>query len=390
MVLTGIGGYGANVVNWMAPLEAAGTAAIRAIVDPLGEQSPAWPGLAARGIPRFDSLEALAAAGITADLDVIASPIAFHAGQCLAALEAGMHVLCEKPLCADIADADRMIAARDRAGRQVSIGYQWSHSEAVQALKADIRAGRLGAPVELRTRVPWPRRASYYARNRWAGRIRDDAGRAVFDSPVNNATAHYLHNMLYVLGPAVDRSIEPVAVTAELYRANPIENFDAACCRIETAGGVPILFFSAHCVDAHSNPVLDYRFDEAVVTLDARHSLTARFRNGRTVDYGNPDADAARKLVSSVAQAAAGEAGRGTPCGVEAAMMHTRCVNALQQMPVQAFAPDMLRHEPDAGGDTLTYMPGLAGAMTRGFEEGRLFSEMDHPWAIPATRVDLG
>ncbi len=387
VIVTGIGGYGANYVKWLQPLEAAGRARLRAVVDPFGEQSPVWPELAARGVPRFDTLEAACAeAGITADHAAISSPIALHADHCCAALAAGMHVLCEKPLCATLDEASRMIAAREQAGRQISIGYQWSYSDAVRTLKADVLAGRLGAPVELRTHVIWPRRASYYARNRWAGRLRDDAGRTVFDSPVNNATAHYLHNMLYVLGPDMNRSVAPVSLTAELYRANPIENFDAACCRIETAGGVPLLFFSAHCVDAHSNPVLSYRFEDAVVAFDADRHLVATRRDGSLTDYGSPDADPPRKLALSLDWAATGQPGIEW-CGVEAALMHTRCVNALQQLPVHTFPPDVIRQSTDPQGDTLTYVPGLADAMIQGFEEGRLFSELGLPWAASAQRI---
>lgn len=52
----------------------------------------------------------------------------------------------------------------------------------------------------------------YNGRNAWAGARDDGAGTWILDSPINNATAHYLHNVLYVMGPAVDRSIRPVSV----------------------------------------------------------------------------------------------------------------------------------------------------------------------------------
>ena len=48
--------------------------------------------------------------------------------------------------------------------------------------------------------VSFPRPLSYFKRNDWAGHLRTPAGEDVLDSPLNNATAHYLHNMLYVLG----------------------------------------------------------------------------------------------------------------------------------------------------------------------------------------------
>ena len=128
----------------------------------------------------------------------------------------------------------------------VAIGYQWSFSPAIQRLKGDIAAGVFGAPKRLKTIVLWPRDETYYSRNRWAGKQRDEAGNPIFDSPVSNACAHYLHNMLYVLGDAVDRSAIPSRVSAELYRAHPIENYDTAALRCWTDRGVEILFIVSH------------------------------------------------------------------------------------------------------------------------------------------------
>ena len=57
------------------------------------------------------------------DAVVVASPAATHAQVVLDALDAGLHVFCEKPLCITIADADAILAARDRAGKVVQVGY---------------------------------------------------------------------------------------------------------------------------------------------------------------------------------------------------------------------------------------------------------------------------
>src|SRR5215218_7474673 len=51
------------------------------------------------------------------ELAVIATPSHVHADQAIAALERGKHVVCEKPMALSVADADRMIAASQRAGK---------------------------------------------------------------------------------------------------------------------------------------------------------------------------------------------------------------------------------------------------------------------------------
>ncbi len=62
---------------------------------------------------------------LTCKLDalVIAAPDPFHPALAVAALDAGLHVMCEKPLALTLAGCDRIAAARDRAGRVVQVAY---------------------------------------------------------------------------------------------------------------------------------------------------------------------------------------------------------------------------------------------------------------------------
>jgi predicted dehydrogenase len=387
VALIGIGGYGAYNLELVRQLQGAGRVRLAAVIDPMAEKSPHWPGLMAEGIPSFPTLAEFKRAGVAADLAVISSPIAFHAEQSCEALAMGMNVLCEKPMAATIEDAYRMRAVRDASGKFLEIGYQWSFSRAIQDLKRDILAGRLGAPLRLLTSVGWPRTSAYYGRNTWAGRLRDDAGRWVLDSPVNNATAHYLHNMLYVIGPALERSATPVAITAECYRANPIENYDAACCRVETREKAEILFFTAHCVQEEVGPVFRFIFENATVEYKPRGNILARFSDGREADYGNPDLDPVRKVMHCVEQCTTGAAAN--VCGPEAALAHTLCVNAMQDVPIHNVDPKWIERLTHNGGETLTFVPGLSEAIRLGGEQGRLFSEMQLPWACPAVRIPL-
>ena len=64
------------------------------------------------------------------DAVLVASPAATHVEVTVAALEQGLHVFCEKPLAITLADIDRIVAARDRAGRVVQVGYMKRHDPA--------------------------------------------------------------------------------------------------------------------------------------------------------------------------------------------------------------------------------------------------------------------
>ncbi len=76
------------------------------------------------------------------DAVVIASPDPLHPGHVTAALAAGLHVFCEKPLCYAVADIDRLIAARDAAGRVLQVGYMKRFDPSYEALQALLDAPR--------------------------------------------------------------------------------------------------------------------------------------------------------------------------------------------------------------------------------------------------------
>ena len=64
------------------------------------------------------------------DAVVIAAPDPFHPELAVAALDAGLHVLCEKPLALTLDGCDRIKAARDRAGRVLQVAYMKRHDPA--------------------------------------------------------------------------------------------------------------------------------------------------------------------------------------------------------------------------------------------------------------------
>ena len=72
------------------------------------------------------------------DAVVVCSPAGTHAQIVLDALDAGLHVLVEKPMCITVADADRIVAARDRAGKVVQVGYMKRYDPAVERLAGDL------------------------------------------------------------------------------------------------------------------------------------------------------------------------------------------------------------------------------------------------------------
>src|SRR5690625_2091738 len=95
------------------------------------------------------------------DIDIIdiCTPNMFHAELAIAALEAGKHVMCEKPLAVTPAEVRRIIEARDRSGREVMTAQHQRFVGVSQALKREIDAGALGEVYHARG---WMQRRSAY------------------------------------------------------------------------------------------------------------------------------------------------------------------------------------------------------------------------------------
>jgi predicted dehydrogenase len=72
------------------------------------------------------------------DAVLVSAPAATHAEITLAALEAGLHVFVEKPMCITLADADRIIGARARAGTIVQVGYMKRFDPAWERMLAEL------------------------------------------------------------------------------------------------------------------------------------------------------------------------------------------------------------------------------------------------------------
>src|SRR5690606_28432529 len=72
-------------------------------------------------------------------------PNSLHAEWTVAAIEAGKHVLCEKPFVLEPADIDRIAAARDSAGVVVAEGFMYRHEPLTARVRALVSDGAIGA-----------------------------------------------------------------------------------------------------------------------------------------------------------------------------------------------------------------------------------------------------
>lgn len=83
----------------------------------------------------------------TIDAVYIPLPNNLHLEWCVRALEAGKHVLCEKPLCLASEDIERLIIARDRSGKHIEEAFSYRNHPQWRAMESLIHTGAIGAPV---------------------------------------------------------------------------------------------------------------------------------------------------------------------------------------------------------------------------------------------------
>ena len=101
-------------------------------------------------IPRTTTDWRALAADPRVDAAVIATPNGLHAEQAVAFLEAGKHVLVEKPMARTLAEADAMVAAARGSGARLMVAHCWRFHADVRALRARVAAGELGEVVKTR------------------------------------------------------------------------------------------------------------------------------------------------------------------------------------------------------------------------------------------------
>lgn len=156
IVLVGIGGMGQVYVRELLERKDEGLFRITGAVDPRPDRCGQYKELRELGVPCVAGLADLYR-DHKAELTVISSPIQFHREHVCLALERGSHALCEKPAAGTIQEVRRMMEAEKASGRWAAVGYQWSFSGAVQALKKDISSGLFGRAKRMKCLYLWPR-----------------------------------------------------------------------------------------------------------------------------------------------------------------------------------------------------------------------------------------
>jgi UDP-N-acetyl-2-amino-2-deoxyglucuronate dehydrogenase len=126
---------------------------------------------------------------LLADKDVelvsVATPHPSHAELAIRALRAGKHVLVEKPMTVDLADADRMIATAHDTGRTLATVFQRRWWPAAMNVRRSIDEGSIGRPMLGQCHLSMWRPKGYYERDAWRGRWDTEGGGVLINQAIH-------------------------------------------------------------------------------------------------------------------------------------------------------------------------------------------------------------
>lgn len=133
-------------------------------------------GVEAYDVPFYTSLDALLCSGLPIDVVNICTPNGLHAAMAVEAIEAGCHVVIEKPMALTLADAERVVYAALKYRRQAFCVMQNRYSPPSVWIKQMVESGRLGQIYMVQLNCYWNRDERYYKPGGWHGDARLDGG----------------------------------------------------------------------------------------------------------------------------------------------------------------------------------------------------------------------
>jgi predicted dehydrogenase len=129
------------------------------------------------------------------DVAVILTPHPTHALIALDCIRSGCHVLIEKPIGIEAAEADALIAAADTHQRLVAVNFQQRARPEIQAARKILQAGELGAIQRVEVVAPWTRTRAYYQSSSWRATWQGEGGGVLM-----NQAPHDLDLVCFLLG----------------------------------------------------------------------------------------------------------------------------------------------------------------------------------------------
>ncbi|MBC2602149.1 Gfo/Idh/MocA family protein [Puniceicoccus vermicola] len=387
--LIGVSGYGRCHYEAIRSLEEEGLVSLVAatVINP-DEEVECCREMRANGCRIYDDYQTMirCESGRT-DLYCIPTGIEWHCQMTLDALEAGCHVLVEKPVAGSAEEAQAMREAEKHSGLRVFVGFQNLFADDLWKTKQLLVNGTIGTLRRVRVSALWPRGIRYYERTRWAGRLMH-RGKAVFDSPVNNAMAHFIMMALFFSGTRVSEASRVRQIRAHLMRVQSIESFDTCSMELITESGVTVLVNMSHSTREYRPAELVLEGTEGECRWGEKTGV--QFESG---EFGKPKANhfppfsntrivMLRHIVDQLC------GGNSPVCSLELAKVHTEFVDKLHRSASIWDMDPSLAVEEERDGEPYRVVERLGEALLSAHDQGQLWEA--GPWCAASSTSLLG
>lgn len=160
--------------------------------------------LSGRDVPVYKTLEDCLKASLP-DIVAITTPSGTHAALAEAALEAGCHVLIEKPMTLSLREADKLLQLAEEKARKIAVGHIYRYFPLSLPLKELIESGAFGPCLYGDVKVRWGHDQAYYDQAKWRGTYASDGGALL------NQSIHAIDLMQWLIG---EKAVEATAMLA--------------------------------------------------------------------------------------------------------------------------------------------------------------------------------
>jgi predicted dehydrogenase len=312
-----------------------------------------------------------------------------------ACVERGIPAYLEKPPTLVWSELEAMLEVESRARRQTAVGFNNIIEPERQALKRRLVQGEFGPVASVSVFALWPRLVSYFKRNDWAGRLRNN-GALILDSCIGNAMAHQVHNALFWSGTGDFWEWGGVeSVRAELYRAHEIDGLDTAFITAVTDRRVALRLGMSHACSGNSLQEERIDCDQAVIRYHLDNSgpggrlYSVNWRDGCIEIGKSAGGDLLDLNLISYGAYLRGEAERPVTRLADCRpFVHLNNLAYIAAGKIVSIPPCFLEDAPD---DHVA-VSALPGIMDEFYREGRFPSEQGVIWAVPggtAVTADL-
>lgn len=212
------------------------------------------------------------------DVVHICTPHVEHKPMILAALAAGKHVFCEKPVGMNRSELVDITRAAGQASGLLGVCYQNRYNPTSLRIRQALDDSELGKMLSIKAVLTWSRSGTYYTESPWRGRLATEGG-----SLLINQAIHTLDLMQWFAG-GVTR-VKGVVDSGEL--AAVTEGEDSAMATLHFANGARGLFYASNCNTTDSPLLMEIHCERGSLLLN--DNTLWRVTSGERVTLASDD-----------------------------------------------------------------------------------------------------